>query len=245
MTQQFSEGDKVTVREGARSLQGIRPDPNEVRTVMGADPEEEYDVLLSESVHGYMGRWFKSEDLIPRIAPLATDSSVAAADDGSPSSIDPSKVKPGDTATLERDRGRLPDQVVAARSMTSGGCSTLILEGGIEVKVTGPDAWTITAHQPAPEPEPEPAPGFYTVHPYDSPETNWTGFVDSEGTFYGEEDGFFRQAFKGDYTVDSRLVVIDPEEDVDRLSNIIREVDGNHDLGAGALAEAILERLAK
>jgi hypothetical protein len=39
------------------------------------------------------------------------------------------------------------------------------------------------------------------------------------------------------------LVVLDPESDADRLWNIIREVDGNHDLGAGALAEAILERL--
>lgn len=29
----------------------------------------------------------------------------------------------------------------------------------------------------------------------------------------------------------------------DILSNIIRKVDGNHDLGAGALAEAILEEL--
>lgn len=31
--------------------------------------------------------------------------------------------------------------------------------------------------------------------------------------------------------------------DVDYLAQIIRQVDGNHDLGAGALAEAILDRL--
>ena len=31
--------------------------------------------------------------------------------------------------------------------------------------------------------------------------------------------------------------------DVDTLSNIIRKVDGNHSLGAGALAEAILQEL--
>lgn len=31
--------------------------------------------------------------------------------------------------------------------------------------------------------------------------------------------------------------------DVNALSQIIRQVDGNHDLGAGALAEAILDRL--
>lgn len=32
--------------------------------------------------------------------------------------------------------------------------------------------------------------------------------------------------------------------DVDRLAQIIREVDGNHDLGAGELAEAIVARLS-
>ena len=31
--------------------------------------------------------------------------------------------------------------------------------------------------------------------------------------------------------------------DVERLAALIREVDGNHDLGAAALAEAILARL--
>jgi hypothetical protein len=34
-----------------------------------------------------------------------------------------------------------------------------------------------------------------------------------------------------------------PVISVDELAAIIREVDGNHDLGTGALAEAILERL--
>lgn len=31
--------------------------------------------------------------------------------------------------------------------------------------------------------------------------------------------------------------------DIDDLAQIIRQVDGNHDMGAGALAEAILDRL--
>lgn len=34
-----------------------------------------------------------------------------------------------------------------------------------------------------------------------------------------------------------------PPLDVERLTALIREVDGNHDLGAAALAEAILARL--
>lgn len=33
--------------------------------------------------------------------------------------------------------------------------------------------------------------------------------------------------------------------DADELSNIIRKVDGNHDKGAGALAEAILAEINK
>ena len=35
----------------------------------------------------------------------------------------------------------------------------------------------------------------------------------------------------------------DKEVDVNELSNIIREIDGNHDLGAGAIAEKLLDRL--
>ena len=30
---------------------------------------------------------------------------------------------------------------------------------------------------------------------------------------------------------------------IDELSNIIREIDGNHELGAGAIAEKLLDRL--
>ena len=37
--------------------------------------------------------------------------------------------------------------------------------------------------------------------------------------------------------------IFDDFEDVDRLATIIREVDGNHSLGAGALAEAIIQKL--
>jgi len=37
--------------------------------------------------------------------------------------------------------------------------------------------------------------------------------------------------------------MLQPTISVDELAAIIREVDGNHDLGTGALAEAILERL--
>lgn len=35
---------------------------------------------------------------------------------------------------------------------------------------------------------------------------------------------------------------ITPMPDVDTLANIIREVDGNHDKGAGELAELIIEK---
>jgi hypothetical protein len=143
-----------------------------------------------------------------------------------PAPLDPKDVKPGDTVTLE--------SVLEAPFKVTGVVEkidiTLFDADGLAVafNVMIWSRWftvginlRLTTHQPAPEPEPEYAPGFYTVHPYDSPETNWTGFVDSEGTFYGEEDGFFRQAFKGDYTVDSRLVVIDPADvDVEALSDV-------------------------
>jgi hypothetical protein len=139
-----------------------------------------------------------------------------------PAPLDPSKVKAGDTVTVRvepnpdtgwgtLDHG--PEAIeVTGKVWLDSGDNPHGPVAKVGVHALGLPNVTLTAHQPAPAPEPEHAPGFYTVHPYDSPETNWTGFVDSEGTFYGEEDGFFRQAFKGDYTVDSRLVVIDPAE---------------------------------
>lgn len=100
---------------------------------------------------------------------------------------------------------------------------------------------TEEADQPAPEPEPVYEPRKVYEHPngdrFWSVNTEHGVMLVNE---YGDTD------HPADITRPLRpLVVIDPEEDVDRLSNIIREVDGNHDLGAGALAEAILERLAK
>jgi hypothetical protein len=156
----------------------------------------------------------------------ALQAEVAAEVFQAPAPLDPKNVKPGDTVTLE--------SVLEAPFKVTGVVEkidiTLFDADGLAVafNVMIWSRWftvginlRLTTHQPAPEPEPEYAPGFYTVHPYDSPETNWTGFVDSEGTFYGEEDGFFRQAFKGDYTVDSRLVVIDPADvDVEALSDV-------------------------
>lgn len=124
-----------------------------------------------------------------------------------PAPFDPSKVKAGDTVTLERDRGRLPDQVVATRSMTSGGCSTLILEGGIEVKVTGPDAWTLTDHQPAPEPEPVDALADTVHHILALP-----NYESSHATAHVVEK------------IRERFVVIDPADvDVDALAETVRK----------------------
>lgn len=70
--------------------------------------------------------------------------------------LDPSKVKAGDTVTVERDGGRLPDQEVMVVGESGMGYTTVILRGGVQVYITGPDAWTLTDHQPAPEPKPQP-----------------------------------------------------------------------------------------
>jgi hypothetical protein len=73
------------------------------------------------------------------------------------------------------------------------------------------------------------------------------GVVTEQGDliFWNHTGGHIQEEPLSTLTDVRPLVVLDPESDTDRLWNIIREVDGNHDLGAGALAEAILERLAR
>lgn len=78
------------------------------------------------------------------------------------STIDPSKVKPGDTVTLERDTALARDVVERIDSYPQGGFSIVLRETNpAYLTVTG---WTITDHQPAPAPEWEPGtPGTATV----------------------------------------------------------------------------------
>lgn len=78
-----------------------------------------------------------------------------------PAPLDPTKVKAGDTVTLERNKARVTDTVSATDHSDMGGVGPLIrlYETGDWFRLTDVDAWTLTNHQPAPDPEPEWKPG--------------------------------------------------------------------------------------
>ena len=69
--------------------------------------------------------------------------------------------------------------------------------------------------------------------------------VGEAGTMPGTDGGFTTAVFKAaDVPVGTKLYTAPPSAPVgvDELAQVIREVDGKHSLGAGALAEAILEK---
>ena len=132
--------------------------------------------------------------------------------------FDPGEVKPGDTVTV-----RVEPNPVTGWGALAHGPEAIEVTGKVwldsgdnphgpvaKVGVHALDLPNVTliAHQPAPEPEP--APGYYAVHPTANPEAVWTGLVFEDGSFVGEEDGFYRSASKGEFSVSERLVVIDP-----------------------------------
>lgn len=155
-------------------------------------------------------------------------------------------VKAGDTVTLERDGGRLPDQDVRAISTGANGRRALVLAGGIAIVVEGPDAWTITDHQPAPEPEPEPEPEWdsdadyvATVRGIPGLRVTWSPVDDSDRapwrTRKGVGDG--KWSWHEDrYVTDVRpLVVIDPAAvDVDGLKRVLASADYDYQAQADA-----------
>lgn len=79
--------------------------------------------------------------------------------------LDPSKVKVGDTVTLEKASAKHIDIVERVAHLTTvedGDRSPfweVVTRSLGLVYTVGPDHWTLTAHQPAPEPEPEWEPG--------------------------------------------------------------------------------------
>ena len=66
--------------------------------------------------------------------------------------LDPSLVKAGDGVTVESDGGKYTGSV-AARTTDSMGRLAWVVMGGLMFQMEGPNAWTLTAHQPAPKPE--------------------------------------------------------------------------------------------
>jgi hypothetical protein len=163
-------------------------------------------------------------------------------------SLDPKDVKPGDTVTLESvlEAPFKVTGVVEKIDITLFDADGLVVAFNVMI-------WSrwftvginlrLTDHQPAPEPEPEWKRGTVArlslVDDDLAPRVYRTGI----GTWRAIDDS--RSWTDADVEYVHEMVVIDPA-DVDeqhRLAAIIREVDGNHDLGAGALAEAILEHL--
>lgn len=165
------------------------------------------------------------------------------------SAIDPSKVKAGDTVTATvpwtESFGfqREPYEVTGVTYVGSPDGSLWV--GPVELS----GRVTITDHQPAPEREWRVGAMYRaTVHNDRDVEVMFTR---GPATRTDERDAYYpwyvpsQDDFYHEVTDVRPLVVIDPETDADRLSNIIRTVDGNHDLGAGALAEAILRELVR
>jgi hypothetical protein len=127
---EFKKGDKVFVKPGEVSRYGWAPKDYTTPLIVSY---EQHDGLVAV-LAGVLEYSFRPGQLTH--------------------ALDPSKVKAGDTVTLERDGGRLPDQEVVVVTSTEQGWIILILKGAVEVRVTGPDPWRLTAHTPAPEPEP-------------------------------------------------------------------------------------------
>jgi len=199
---EFKKGDRVLVKPG-QIWQWNNALPNDPALVV-TKTEGDSVHYRYESIEGEHRR---DTELFTERAHLVTDTT--------PAPLDPSKVKPGDTVTLTVDPPDThPAFTVAGETHSLGGSAVYV--GGWRVDDL-PDYVTLTDHQPAPEPEP--APGYYTVHPTANPEAAWTGLVFEDGSFVGEEDGFYRSASKGEFSVSGRLVVIDPADvDVVELS---------------------------
>lgn len=84
--------------------------------------------------------------------------------DTTPVPLDPSKVKAGDTVTLERGKASVTDEVAAWDRRPHGHFSVTLVNdpAGPPYRVVGGitgTSWTLTDHQPAPEPELEWKPG--------------------------------------------------------------------------------------
>jgi hypothetical protein len=226
---EFKKGDKVTVREGATSIGGQARDPKEVRTVRTV--WDDGRVGLYPVQPAAPGNVFESEDLVPHVEPAPAEdhgtgdgsaSDICAAPGCNcdlerrfPAPLDPAKVavtlKGGDYIEAESDGAKVGGKV---SHVTERGLVAIEHLGEFAIHhITAPSTrggyrmFALTDHQPAPEQEP--APGYYTVHPTANPGAVWTGLVFEDGSFVGEEDGFYRSASKGEFSASERLVMSD------------------------------------
>ena len=171
-------------------------------------------------------------------------------------SIDPSKVKAGDTVTLEdrrqRSSGIDPDPDWRLTGKVREIVATHISKDGVpyvwNVRIghspyqmgTGDQDWTytLTDHQPAPEPEPEWKPGTVAWVKAGS----WSGNATLHGDVWISFDGEYGTWGEEEVVTDVRpLVVIDPAAvDVDTLQRRIEEAPGGEE-ARDALAELGVE----
>lgn len=141
--------------------------------------------------------------------------------------LDPSKVKAGDTVTLESGTALVRDVVSAVTKFDDGsGYQFLSSEPPTSYRRVGPTAWTLTDHQPAPEPEPEWKPGTFATVTTErrgefcairretgvTPPVVWQSIPD--GSWWEDSDVSHVRP----------LVVIDPAAvDVDSVSRVIHQ----------------------
>jgi hypothetical protein len=156
---------------------------------------------------------------------------------GNAAALDPAWVFPGDTVTLEKDGGKYEGAVAA---LTTDGMGRLmwVVMGGIQFHMEGPDAWALTAHQPAPEPEPEWKPGTFVSGEFEGRRGQGVVTEQGEFLFWNHTGGHMQEEPLSTITDVRPLAVIDPA-DVDVVA-LQREID---DAMPGHEASVVLERL--
>lgn len=167
-----------------------------------------------------------------------------------PDPLDPSKVKAGDTVTLESGTALVRDVVIEVKSRGVGQFVFYTAENPDPLipgtyYLVNQGAWTLTDHQPAPEPEPEYEPRKVYEHP--NGDRLWS--VNSErGVQFVNEYG--EKFPPGNLTFPVRpLVVIDPAAvDVEALTAAAWDAQDQAILEVGlpeaeAVTRAVLARL--
>jgi hypothetical protein len=257
---EFKKGDRVRAVRDTRTLGGRAIQEGEQFVVLSEPDDSAYMGVTPLSGHwparnGFPFEAPASERIVSAVdfehvnAPAVDDlwdakdrvqREVAAEVFTVPARLDRSKDRPGDTVTVrvEEEYAHTTHPAYTISDTTAYGDPVMV--GPF---VLDQEHITLLDHQPAPEPEPEWKPGtLYAAASADGPVRLYRNkgidrdyWLDAGGEMVPDEA----------VSKVRPLVVLDPESDTDRLWNIIREVDGNHDLGAGALAEAILERLSR
>lgn len=151
--------------------------------------------------------------------------------DATPASLDPSKVKAGDTVTLTKGETSVRGPVTGISYAGGGEWDFRVGEEAYR-RAGRIGLWAVTAHQPAPEPEPEWKPGMFAsarIRGYEQDGERYQGFFDSEGSFYFPDAEGRESAPHKDSVTDVRpLVVIDPAAVRDEIEAAGRRLVAAH-----------------